>query len=146
MRNAYLMMHPETKDRQCDRGADRIIASRGEYYHCTEPWLKEALDGQVKFDAVSAPDFVIAVGGDGTFLTAVQTALRMDIPVLGVNIGHIGFLIEIDMEQLPAICKRLKTGDFNIDNRMMLDVVRGGHTDRNGVKRRRHQPRGLRSG
>ena len=48
--------------------------------------------------------------------------------MLGVNIGHIGFLIEIDIEQLPAICKRLKTGDFNIDNRMMLDVVRGGHT------------------
>ena len=128
MHSAYLMMHPEREDRKAIAERIASLLRAEDMIIDAEPRLREALDGQVKFDAVSAPDFVIAVGGDGTFLTAVQTALRMDIPVLGVNIGHIGFLIEIDIEQLPAICKRLKTGDFNIENRMMLDVVRGGHT------------------
>lgn len=128
MRSAYLMMHPAREDRKAI--AERIAALlRAEDMTISaEPRLQEALGGRVAFDPVSAPDFVIAVGGDGTFLSAVQTALQMDIPVLGVNIGHIGFLIEINIEQLPAMCKRLKTGDYIVESRMMLDVVRAGET------------------
>jgi NAD+ kinase len=50
----------------------------------------------------------------------------LDIPILGVNTGHIGFLIEVSLDQLPAMCKRLKTGEYTIENRMTLDVVRKG--------------------
>ncbi|MFH1512935.1 MAG: NAD(+)/NADH kinase [Bacillota bacterium] len=126
MRNAYLMMHPKRDD--CKTIAKQIVSllRADGMTVSTEPWLADALQGQVAFDHVASPDFIIAVGGDGTFLTAVQTAIQMNIPVLGVNIGHIGFLIEINLDQLPAMCKRLIAGEFNIETRMMLDVIRKG--------------------
>ena len=126
MRNAYLMMHPKREDRRATaRQIVSILRAEGMTV-TTEPWLAESLKGWVVFDQVSEPDCVIAVGGDGTFLTAVQTAIRLDVPILGVNTGHIGFLIEIDMEQLSVMCKRLQAGEYNVEKRMMLEVVRRG--------------------
>ncbi len=126
MRNAYLLMHPNRKEQIAI--AEQIVA----VLHAegmtvtTELWLEQAIGSRTAFDHVSSPDFVIAVGGDGTFLTAVQLALEWDIPLLGVNTGHIGFLIEINLDQLPAICERLKNGDYAIENRMTLEVLRDG--------------------
>jgi NAD+ kinase len=128
MQSAYLMMHPDREDREAIAEKIAALLRAEDMAISAEPRLKEALGGRVAFDPVSAPDFVIAVGGDGTFLSAVQTALRLDIPVLGINTGHIGFLIEINIEQLPAMCKRLKTGEYIVESRMMLDVVRAGKT------------------
>lgn len=128
MRNAYLMMHPKREDRRAIAKQIVSILHAEGMTVTTEPWLADALKGQVVFDQAAAPDIVIAVGGDGTFLTAVQMAIRLDIPLLGVNIGHIGFLIEIDVEQLPVMCKRLQAGEYNVEKRMMLDVVRRGET------------------
>lgn len=128
MRSAYLMMHPNREDRIAI--AEQIVSllHTEDIAVSADSQLLLSLAGQVAFDPVLAPDFVIAVGGDGTFLAAVQTALQFDVPVLGVNIGHIGFLIEITIEQLPAMCKRLKTDDYSVEPRMMLDVVRAGET------------------
>ena len=126
MRNAFLMMHPKRVDRRAiAKQIVSILRAEGMTVS-TEPWLSDALKGAVIFDAVSVPDFVIAVGGDGTFLTAVQTALKLNVPVLGVNTGHIGFLIEIDVDQLPVMCKRLQAGEYTVEHRMMLDVIRKG--------------------
>ena len=133
MRNAYLMMHRKRNDIQAiTQQIVSILRAEG-ISVSTEPWLEDALRGKLAFDHEQAPDFVVAVGGDGTFLTAVQTAVQKDIPVLGVNIGHIGFLIEVDIEQLPDMCKRLKTGEYTIESRMMLDVIRGGETIRTAL-------------
>jgi len=128
MRNAYLLMHPNRKDQIAI--AERIVlALHAEGMTVsTEPWLEQTAGGRPAFDHVSPSDFVIAVGGDGTFLTAAQTALQWDIPLLGVNTGHIGFLIEVNLDQLPEITRRLKAGDYKIENRMTLDVIRNGET------------------
>jgi len=126
MRNAYLMTHPNRRDQIAV--AEKIVSvlhAEGMAVS-TEPWLISAIGNHTEFDRNSKPDFIIAVGGDGTFLTAVQTALKWDIPLLGVNTGHIGFLIEVNLDQLPTICKRLKTGEYTIESRMTLDVVRKG--------------------
>ena len=128
MRNAYLLMHPNRKEQITIAEQIVTVLHAGGMTVSTEPWLEQAVGSRTKFDRVSSPDFVIAVGGDGTFLTGVQSALEWDIPLLGVNTGHIGFLIEVSLDQLPAICERLKTGDYSIENRMTLDVIRDGET------------------
>lgn len=65
-------------------------------------------------------DAIIVLGGDGTLLTVAEPAARHNVPVLGVNIGHMGFMTEITPERLPDAVKRLREGRFNIESRMMI--------------------------
>lgn len=67
-------------------------------------------------------DFVICFGGDGTILHMAKTATRYHVPILGVNIGTMGFMAELESMELQELT-RLATGDYTIDNRMMLDVT-----------------------
>ena len=67
-------------------------------------------------------DFVICFGGDGTILHMAKTATRHNVPILGVNIGTMGFMAELECSELDQL-RRLATGDFTIDSRMMLDVT-----------------------
>ena len=70
---------------------------------------------------------VICFGGDGTILHMAKAATRHNIPVLGVNIGTMGFMAELESSELDQLA-RLATGDYAIDKRMMLDVT--VHRDR----------------
>ena len=67
-------------------------------------------------------DLIICFGGDGTILHMSKTATRAGIPILGVNIGTMGFMAELESTELDQL-KRLATGDYTIDKRMMLDVT-----------------------
>lgn len=64
---------------------------------------------------------VICFGGDGTILHMAKAATRHNIPILGVNIGTMGFMAELESTELQQL-KRIATGDYTIDQRMMLDV------------------------
>ncbi len=72
-------------------------------------------------------DMIICFGGDGTILHMAKTATRAGLPILGVNIGTMGFMAELENSELNQL-KRLATDDFTIDSRMMLDVT--VHRDR----------------
>ena len=65
---------------------------------------------------------LICFGGDGTLLHTAKTATRQGIPVLGVNIGTMGFMAELESTELSQL-SRIATGDYTIDNRMMLDAT-----------------------
>ena len=67
-------------------------------------------------------DLIICFGGDGTILHMSKTATRAGIPILGVNIGTMGFMAELENTELEQL-RRLATGDYTIDKRMMLDVT-----------------------
>ena len=67
-------------------------------------------------------DMVICFGGDGTILHMAKTATRRGIPVLGVNIGTMGFMAELESTELDKLA-RLATGEYTLDSRMMLDVT-----------------------
>lgn len=67
-------------------------------------------------------DVVICFGGDGTILHMAKSATRYGVPILGVNIGTMGFMAELESNELQEL-KKLVTGEFTIDNRMMLDVT-----------------------
>lgn len=72
-------------------------------------------------------DMVICFGGDGTILHMAKAATRRGIPILGVNIGTMGFMAELESTELDKLAK-LASGDYTLDSRMMLDVT--VHRDR----------------
>ena len=67
-------------------------------------------------------DLVICFGGDGTILHIAKAATRKGIPVLGVNIGTMGFMAELESTELDRL-RQLARGEYTLDNRMMLDVT-----------------------
>ena len=72
-------------------------------------------------------DMVICLGGDGTILHMAKAATRHGIPILGINIGTMGFMAELEAGELNELT-RIASGDYTVDNRMMLDVT--VHRDR----------------
>jgi NAD+ kinase len=67
-------------------------------------------------------DAVITLGGDGTLLRAMQYAMKADVPLLGINMGRVGFLTEIEQDTLEDSVKKLCDGAFFIEERMLLSV------------------------
>ncbi|MCH7965055.1 MAG: NAD(+)/NADH kinase [Bacteroidetes bacterium] len=65
-------------------------------------------------------DLIISIGGDGTMLTTAYRALSYDIPVLGLNLGKLGFLAEVDISQMDIIIKDIKEGNYQVQERMVL--------------------------
>ena len=67
-------------------------------------------------------DAVICFGGDGTILHMAKTATRHGIPILGVNIGNMGFMAEVESSEMQMLSK-LASNEYILDERMMLDVI-----------------------
>lgn len=65
-------------------------------------------------------DYMIALGGDGTMLQIASQCAEKDIPVLGINLGKVGFLTEIELENIEAALTKLVEGDFHIEKRMLV--------------------------
>ena len=66
-------------------------------------------------------DMLICLGGDGTLLHAAKSAHKWNVPVLGVNLGSVGFIAELESGEL-SLLSRLAGGKYGIEERMMLDV------------------------
>lgn len=69
----------------------------------------------------SEVDFLVSVGGDGTLLSVVRKSFNFDKPVLGINLGTLGFLTDINMDELEKFLNDFKLGNYRIDNRMMVE-------------------------
>ncbi len=67
-------------------------------------------------------DLIIVLGGDGTLLSVSRHGKRKEVPILGVNLGGLGFLTETSIEELPAMLTKVLEGDFGISKRIMIDV------------------------
>ena len=68
-------------------------------------------------------EFAISLGGDGTMLRAVDLVGVEGVPVLGVNVGHMGYLNEVEPADLDGAIERVLAGDFLVSERMLLSVV-----------------------
>ncbi len=95
------------------RELERVIEERG-------AGLVESRD--------QVPDLVVAVGGDGTMLAAVQRSLGWDVPVLGFNLGTLGFLAAAEAGELDAVVERLVAGDFEVESRTTIEATVGDVT------------------
>ena len=68
-------------------------------------------------------DLVLTLGGDGTFLAGARLAAPMGIPVLGVNLGRLGFLTELEHHELEGGLQRFVDGQYRLEERTMLQVT-----------------------
>jgi NAD+ kinase len=74
-------------------------------------------------NAAEGCELVIVLGGDGTFLRAAELARNAGIPVLGVNLGRIGFLAEAEADAIDSVLEHVIKGNYRVETRMTLDVV-----------------------
>ena len=81
-------------------------------------WVFEGTD----FEA----DFVISMGGDGTFLRAASMVGEKQIPILGINMGRLGFLADINVNEVEHIIQALYEGDYSIETRAAIAVETDG--------------------
>ena len=89
---------------------------------CMNSHLRIQLPGIDPAQGLNDCDAVISLGGDGTLLRAMQYAMKADIPLLGINLGRVGFLTEIEPAQLNESVQKLCEGAFYIEERMLLSV------------------------
>ncbi len=87
------------------------------------PELAQSLD-----ELPTASDLLCILGGDGTLLGAARRFAAHDIPLLGINIGHLGFLTEAEPQDLDVVVSRVLAGDYHLERRMMIHtcVMRQG--------------------
>ena len=76
---------------------------------------------------------IVTLGGDGTMLSAARLAAARGVPILGVNLGRLGFLTELEADGLCAGLRRFLDGDYRLDERMLIEVS----VDREGQRVRR---------
>jgi NAD+ kinase len=74
-------------------------------------------------EAAAGADLVVVLGGDGTLLRAAELARPSGVPLLGVNLGRVGFLAEADLNSLDQTVRAIVDGDYFVDERMTVDVT-----------------------
>ena len=74
-------------------------------------------------EAAEGAELVIVLGGDGTLLRAAELARPAGTPLIGVNLGHVGFLAEAEPDGLTQTVDHLLAGEYRVEERMTLDVV-----------------------
>lgn len=98
------------------------------------PSFPENWDGEHQPENVYGEpiDFALSVGGDGTFLTSAAAIGNKNIPILGVNCGHLGFLAEVQTQDVDNILQKLVDGEYTIEQRSLLNMT---ILDKEGIKR-----------
>ena len=78
--------------------------------------------------AAKNPDMILTFGGDGTFLIGARSAMKYDIPIMGINLGTVGFLTEEEPDRLSEALDAILKGNWSIEERMLLSVknIRSG--------------------
>ena len=98
--------------------------------------LREVCAGEGTFVSVkelgSCSDLLVALGGDGTILRAAQVSRYSDVPILGVNLGRLGFLAGVGVEEVKEALERVLRGAYRIERRMAMTAELEGD-DREGV-------------
>ncbi|MDX1657946.1 MAG: NAD(+)/NADH kinase [Nitriliruptorales bacterium] len=101
---------------------DVVVADSGDL---DDDGLPEHLDVEVLDHGSFADDLDLAIsfGGDGTFLRAAHLCRDAGVPVLGVNLGRLGFLAEVEVDDLGSALRAVAEGDFHVEDRRTIAVV-----------------------
>ncbi len=95
-----------------------------------EGWALESNDFAELVDRLAETDCLIVLGGDGTFLRAARALAVVDVPVLGINSGRVGFLSKAEPDALERTLGELVEGSYSLEERMMLEArLQGGPVD-----------------
>ena len=91
-------------------------------------WSAEASDYAALVTDLPASDCLVVLGGDGTFLRAARALATVDVPVLGVNSGRIGFLSKVEADALATALDDLRADRYTLEPRMMLSATLDGRS------------------
>lgn len=128
--NKFCIIVNKDRDEQLELTGrvQEFLASRGRQFAVRTESLDTA-------DAAWRPipsdtDCIIVLGGDGTMIRAANRLLQYDIPLFGINAGNLGYLTGIEAKDAEKGLERICTGNFRVQNRMMLDAeINGQYTD-----------------
>jgi NAD+ kinase len=87
-----------------------------------DQWAAQAQEFETLCRELPTTDFLVVLGGDGTFLRAARAVIQVDVPLLGVNLGKIGFLSKVEANELEAMLALLVGGDYRLDERLALEA------------------------
>lgn len=97
------------------QGVEITLSDRYSIFNITDV---RYVSDDILFDNV---DFAITVGGDGTILRFAEKLSKANIPVVGINLGRLGFMTELEPDEI-ALLNKIVNDDYTIDKRMMMDV------------------------
>ena len=98
--------------------------------HGVEQWAAPAGDTTTHAEELRQTDVLVVLGGDGTFLRAAQSVAEVDVPIVGINLGKVGFLSMAEANELEGLLEKLKAGAYTIRERMALtgQILQAGRT------------------
>jgi NAD+ kinase len=93
-----------------------------------DDWQSPAGDLDTMLRELPTTDALVVLGGDGTFLRASRAVAEIDVPILGINLGKVGFLSKAEAADLETVLERIANGEFTFDERMVIEgrIRRGG--------------------
>lgn len=112
---------------ECTKRIIKYINGRAQVY-MQSSYKAARLDVNYTDDIYSNADIVIVIGGDGTILRAAGMCAVKNIPILGINLGRIGFMSEVEVDDIENAVSRLLNGDYEVEERMMMEVSVTGAT------------------
>jgi NAD+ kinase len=103
--------------------------------HGVDQWAAPAQDFEVLCRELATTDVLVVLGGDGTLLRAARAVIQVDVPLLGLNLGKVGFLSKVEANELEAVLAKLVAGEFTVDERMALEakLLPGGRPEDGAV-------------
>ncbi len=96
--------------------------------HGVDHWASPAADREALHRELPGTDVLVVLGGDGTFLRAAHAVIEDDVPLLGINVGKVGFLSKVEATEIERVLGNLVAGRFELEPRMALEgrILRGG--------------------
>ena len=97
-----------------------------------DEWRSQAGDLDTLRTELPTTDALVVLGGDGTFLRAARAVAEVDVPLLGINLGKVGFLSKAEATDLEPVLERIVAGEYRLDERLAIEgrIFRdGGTTD-----------------
>jgi NAD+ kinase len=87
-----------------------------------DSWAAAAGDTERLVTELPTTDVLVVLGGDGTFLRAARGVAYVDVPILGINCGKVGFLSKAESEDVDDVLEQLAAGHYSLEPRMMLET------------------------
>lgn len=96
--------------------------------HGVDSWARASGEYEELVAELATTDVLVVLGGDGTFLRAARAVSAVDVPILGVNCGKVGFLSKAESHEMESVLAQLLAGDYTFEERMRLEatVLPGG--------------------
>src|SRR5262245_498978 len=89
--------------------------------HGVDQWAGPAGDTDGLRAELPKTDVLFVLGGDGTFLRAARAVAELGVPLLGVNLGKIGFLSKVEADGLESVLAKIAAGEYRLEERMVLE-------------------------